>query len=224
MLTISARKRKIIGGGVEKLREEGVLPAILYGPDIENISLEIDLKEFENILEEAGESTMIELKVRGVSDPFSVLIKDVSRDPVNGNILHADFYQPKAGEEIEAVLPLVFEGEAPAAEELGGVLVKNISEIDVKSLPGNLPKEVVVDVSPLKTFDDVIQVKDINVPEGVHVLKEPEEVVALVTAPEKEPEKKIEEKEEILGVVEGEEEREEKAEEGIEEETGKEEE
>ncbi|RLI18237.1 50S ribosomal protein L25, partial [Candidatus Bathyarchaeota archaeon] len=90
-------------------------------------------------------------------------------------------------------------------KELGGTLVKNISEIEIKALPQDLPHEIEVNVEGLKTFDDAILVKDLNVSEGVEILKEPQDVVAFVAEPEKveeELEKPIEEKVEEVAKVE----------------------
>jgi len=123
-------------------------------------------------------------------DEIPVLIKEVSRDPLTEKFLHVDFYQPKLKEAIEATIPLVFEGEAPAVKELGGTLVKNISEVEVKALPQNLPKEIKVNVGVLKTFEDHIKIADLKLPEGVKILKEPEEIVAQVLPPEKVEEEK----------------------------------
>jgi large subunit ribosomal protein L25 len=78
-------------------------------------------------------------------------------------------------------VPLVFEGEPPAVKELGGTLVKNILEVDVKALPEKLPHEIKVNVEKLKTFEDAVLIKDLEVPQGVEILKDPEETVALVT-------------------------------------------
>jgi len=189
MLTLSVKIREITGKKVKTLRQKNVLPAILYGPEIKNLNLTIDLKEFEKIYEEAGESSIINLKVENKKekpDEIPAMIKEVVSDSLTQKFLHVDFYQPRLKEKIEVTIPLVFEGEAPAVRELGGVLVKNISEIEVKALPQNLPKEIKVDVSGLMTFDDYIEVKDLKLPSEVEVLKDATEVVALVTPPEKE--------------------------------------
>ena len=218
MLKLKAKIRKDLGKKVKALRKQGILPAVLYGPKIKNLSLEMDYKEFENIYKEAGGSSLISLEIdssTGQVKKFSVLIHEVKKDPLTGKPIHADFYQPILTEEVEATVPIVFEGEALAVKELEGTLVREISEIQVKALPQNLPHEIKVNVDGLKTFDDEILVKDLKLPKGVTVQREKNEIVAVVTPPETEKieqelEKPVEEKVEEVEEAEGKEEKEEK--------------
>jgi len=112
---------------------------------------------------------------------------------------------------------LVFEGESEAVNNLGGTLVKNLFEIEVKSLPQNIPSQIKVDIGKLNTLEDEIFVRDLIVPENVELLREPDEIVATISVPEKveeELEKPIEEKvEEVERVEKKKEEREEEKEE-----------
>ena len=209
MLTLSVKIRQTFGKKVKNLREAGLIPAILYGPEIKkSIAVEVDYKTFEKIYKEAGESSLISLELQDEKSKISqqkkilVLIHDIEHDPLTGHPIHVDFYQPRLEEEIEVKVLIIFEGEAPAVKELSGTLVKNISEVEVSALPQKLPKEIKVDVGSLKTFEDHILIKDLKVSEGVKILKDPEEIVALVSPPEKieeELEKPIEEKVEEVG-------------------------
>ena len=219
MFSLSAKIRK--EEKPDTLRNKGLLPAVLYGPKIKNFSLQIDEKEFEKIFKEAGESSLISLEIEGEKDKFLVLIHDFQKDPLKGNFIHIDFYQPALDEETEATVPLEFIGESPAVKELGGTLVRNIKELEVRALPQNLPHDIKVSVETLKTFEDSIAIKDLKVPEGVKILKDSEEIIVLVTPPEKveeELEKPVEEKVEEVEKV-GEKEKEEKEEEEKKEET-----
>jgi len=212
MLTLSVKTRQIIGKKVKVLRKNGLLPAVIYGPKIKPISLALGVKEFEKTYQEAGESSLIKLELPELKKEYLVLIHEVQRDPLTDKFIHVDFYQAPLGEEIEAKVPLVFEGEAPAIKELGGTLIKNISELEVKALPQNLPKEIKINVESLITFEDTISIKGLKVPSGVKILKDPNEIVAQVTPPEKveeELEKPIEEKVEEVEKVEEEKKKEE---------------
>lgn len=203
MLSLSAKIRKDLGKKVKVLRKKGILPGVLYGPKIETRPLEIDLKEFEKIYKEAGESSLISLEID--KKKFLVLIHEIKLGPLTENPIHVDFYQPRLEKEVEAMVPLVFEGEAEAVKDLGGTLVKNISEVEVKAKPQNLPHEIKVNIDRLKTFEDNILIKDLIVSKEVKILKEPEEVVVAVSPPEKveeELEKPIEEKVEEVEKVE----------------------
>lgn len=202
MLKIEARKREIIGKKVKTLIKQGILPAVLYGPQVKNLPLELNTKEFYKIYKEAGESSLISLQVENKS--FPVLIHDVTRDPVSDNPIHVDFYQPILTKEVEATVPLVFGGESKAVRDLGGTLVKEIQEIEVRALPQNLPHEIKIDISKLETFEDEILIKDLQIPQNVKIKKDINDIVALVIPPEKieeELKKPIEEKvEEVKGV------------------------
>jgi len=204
MLSLSAKIRQTQGRKVKTLRQKGILPAVLYGPKIKNENLEVDLKEFEKIYDEAGESTLISLEVEG-KKKYLVLIHDLKREPLKNKPVHIDFYQPSLTEKIEVKIPIILEGEAEAVKNLGGTLIKNIAEVEVKALPQDLPKEIKVNVENLKTFEDNILIKDLKVGKGVEILKDLKEIVAQVTPPEKveeELEKPIEEKVEEVEKVE----------------------
>ena len=183
MIKLLAKIREKVGKETKKIREEGLIPAILYGPKVENILLEVDLKEFEKVYQEAGRSSLIELEVGGKK--YSVLIHAVEIDYLTRKPIHIDFYQPRLDEEIEADVPLVFFGEAPAVKDLGGTLVRNIHQVEVKALPQNLPHEIKIEISVLKTFEDAILIKDLPLSQGVKILKDPEETIAYVAQPEK---------------------------------------
>ncbi|MDD5569515.1 MAG: 50S ribosomal protein L25 [Candidatus Pacebacteria bacterium] len=175
MISIQAKKR------ADKKAETGNIPAILYGPNIENVMLQVNGKEFEKAYAEAQES-LISLDAEGKN--YSVLIYYVQQDPVSSEYIHIDFYQPNLKEEVETDIPLEITGEAPAVKNLGGTLITNINDITVKALPKDIPAKITIDVSRLNTFEDFILIKDVIVPQGVKVLNDPEEIVVQVTEPE----------------------------------------
>ena len=113
------------------------------------------------------------------------MIKDVQRDPVTDQIIHADFYKVNLKEKIKAKVPVVFIGESEAVKG-GGILVKTVSELEVEALPQDLPHEISVDISVLNSFGDEIKIKDIKVLDDVKIEANPEDVVALVQEPREE--------------------------------------
>lgn len=202
MLNLTAKIRKIEGDNGE-MREKGGLPSVLYGPKTKNQMIEVDIKEFQKVYNEAGENSIIEIKLEDKKYP--VLIHDLQIDPISNKPIHVDFYQPDMEKKIEAWIPVVLDGEAPAIKNLGGTLYKNLSEINVKALPHNLPKEIRIDISQLNTFEDHIKIKDLAANEGVEIIGDLEEIVVSVSAPENVEEelaKPVEEKVEEVKTVE----------------------
>jgi large subunit ribosomal protein L25 len=203
MISLKAKVRTEKGRKNSKTRESGRIPAVVYGHKVKNVLLDIDYKDFQRVLREAGESSLIELDIEG--DKKSVLVHEIQKDPVSDKFIHIDFFQASLTEEVQVKVPLVLEGESLAVKDLGGTLVKNISELEVKALAKNLPHEIRVSIEPLKTFEDHILVKDLNVPKDVKVLAKPHEIVVSVSAPAKVEEdlaKEIEEKVEDVEKVE----------------------
>jgi len=217
MIEINAKIRETLGKKVKTLRKEGIIPAVLYGEKVKSVPLEVDYNEFEKVYKEAGESTIVKLKVKSKETKPSarlaarqadknVLIYDVSKDPVTDKFTHIDFYAVRMDKLITTEVPLVFEGESPVVETEDGVLIKNITEVEVEALPTDLPREIKVDISTLRTFDDLIHIKDLKVSEGVKILAEPEEMIVSVIPPrseeelaalEEEVEEKVEEVEKV---------------------------
>jgi len=186
-IKLQAKKRDIVGKGLAAIRNEGAVPAVLYGKEKENINLSVNKKEFDHIYKLSGESSLILLEIDGDKSK-NVLVKDVSKDPVHGSVLHVDFYQVKMSEKITTNVPLVFTGDSKAVIDLSGSLITNKDEVEVECLPGDLPHEIEVDITVLEDFDSVIHIKDIKVPEGVEIKDDPEETLALVEPPRSEEE------------------------------------
>ncbi len=185
MLTLNAIKREAFGKALKQPRLEGKLPVVIYGRKQEAISYFVDLKDFNKIYREAGESTVIEFK--SADGDNDVLIKAVDYDPVSGSPVHVDFYAIEKGKKVEVEVPLEFEGESLAVKNLGGVLVKVIHDLPIEAMPKDLPHDIKVDISSLVDFDSQITVADLKIPAGVTVMIDPEEVVALVSEPKDEP-------------------------------------
>jgi len=195
-IELKTEVRKETGKKVKTLRDKGIVPAVVYGAGHKPVSIQVNAKEFNKIFQEAGETTLLKLKIDDHSK--NVLIHDIARDPVENNIIHIDFYEVKMDQQIKTEVPLVFEGEAPAVKNLGGILVKNLTEIKVEALPKDLPHEIKVDISKLETLESHIRIKDLVLPAGVKILEEMEETIVLVEPPRSEEElAKLEEKAEV---------------------------
>lgn len=163
------------------------IPGVIYGPEIkENILVCLDLNETEKVYYEAGESSLIRLKLENEKEPREVLFKAVAKDVLTTDLRHVDFYQFKAGQKLEVEIELVFVGESVAVKGLGGIFVNSLNKLSVKCLPKDMINKIEVDISVLQTFEDKIRVKDLSIPAGLEVLADLEETVAVVTPPAKE--------------------------------------
>ncbi|MFA7662691.1 MAG: 50S ribosomal protein L25, partial [Patescibacteria group bacterium] len=144
MLKLKAKIRE--SKDSDKLRQEGRLPAVVYGHGIENKSIDLNYEDVRKLLEKAGESTLIELDVEG-NKPLTVLCHDVQYNPLNNAISHVDFYQIKEGEKIDVSIEFNLVGESPAVKELKGNLVKPHDKVEVRCLPSDLVSHIDVDIS-----------------------------------------------------------------------------
>lgn len=200
---LEAKKREIFGRKTNKERKTGLIPGVVYGKGVEPMSLWVDEKKLGKLLKKSGESSIIDLSLEGKG--HNVVINEIQRHPVQGYVLHIDFFQVRMDEKIEKDIELEFIGESPAVKEAGGVLVKSLDEIPVSCLPADLPSEIKVDISVLKTFEDRISVKDLSISPEVEVKLDPETVVATVAEPRSQEElESLEEKvEEDVSKVEG---------------------
>jgi large subunit ribosomal protein L25 len=187
-LTLKAKKREVLGRKVKNLRNNGQIPAVLYGKGFESINLTVDKTEFQKILEQAGTSTLVNLDVDGTA--YNVLIHEPQINAVSDNILHVDLYKVDMTQEIRTEIPLEFVGVSLAVEDLEGNLITNKDALEVECLPDKLVSSFEVDISVLKTFDDFIKVSDIKIPEGINVLTDKEDIIAQVTPPRSEEELK----------------------------------
>ncbi|MCR4312487.1 MAG: 50S ribosomal protein L25 [Candidatus Uhrbacteria bacterium] len=184
--TLNAVLRIIVGRKTDALRVEGKVPAIVYGFGIEPTSITVDRNEFIRVFSASGSSTVVDLMVDGAKHP--VLIGDVQRDPLTNFVTHIDFRRVDATRKIEAKIPLKLVGIPAAVKELGGTLLQSLEDLEVKSLPDALVSHIDVDVMKLATFEDVIRVSDLVVPEGIEVITDADMPIASVQAPRSEEE------------------------------------
>ena len=183
MFTLTAKIR----GVKEKLatlRKSGFIPAVYYGGKEKSTAIAIDIPSFKKVWKGAGESSIITLKTD--HGDIDSLLYEVQVDPVTGEPIHADFYTVDKDTEIHADVHFEFIGVSPAIKDLGGVLVKVLHEIEVKSLPRNLPHNIQVDISKLTELESHITVADIVFPKGVTTTEKSTEIIVLVSTPREE--------------------------------------
>lgn len=192
-MELTVQTRNILGRKVKNLRRGGLIPAELYGHDFPNIHLAVSQKDFLKIFHQAGESTLIRLKISAKGggekskddSDLNVLVYNVQKDYLTGEVAHIDFYKVRMDEKIKTAVPLELVGESPGVVA-GGILVKAMQEIEIEALPQDLPRNIEVQIAGLSNIGDSLYVKDIRVPTGVKILVEPETVIATVSEPAKE--------------------------------------
>ncbi len=186
-VNLTAEVREKLGRKARQVRNDNKIPAVLYGRGFENLNLSFGRQEFEKIYKEAGSSTIVTLKIDG-QEPVKTLILEPQYDPITDQILHVDLYKVNMKEEIHTEIPLTFVGESPAVRDLEGNLITSKDAIEVKCLPDKLVSEIEVDISVLKTFEDSIKVSDLTIPEGIEVITDADETIAMVSEPRSEAE------------------------------------
>ena len=197
-LSISTQTRKLTGRKTNKLRKEGCVPGIVYGPKSKNVSIKINEKDFKDVFSKAGESTLIDLKIDD-KEIGKVIINNYQTDPVNDNIIHFDLYQVRMDKKITTKVSIKFIGESPAIKNESGILVKSHDMLEIKCLPKNLIHDIEVDLSVLEHIDDIIRIKDLKISDEIEIVADVEEAVVNVTPPRtekemKELEERVEEK------------------------------
>lgn len=186
-ILLKAESRTVLGKKVKNLRLEGILPAVVYGHKSKSQHLSVSAKDFDTAYQKAGSSSLVELNIDGASK-VNVLTHEPQRDPVGGHPVHVDFYRVKMDEAIKTEIPLKLVGASEAVEQLDGTLVNPRDNVEVECLPDKLVHEIEVDISALKTFDNQIKVGDLTPPEGIKIITDSDEVIALVEAPRSEEE------------------------------------
>jgi large subunit ribosomal protein L25 len=199
-LELAVDARSVLGKQTKQLRRAGAVPGVVFGKATPSIPVQVDAKRFESLYHAAGRTTIFQLVVPG-QGAKSAIIKSVQRHPLSGRALHVDFFLPDLTVELQVDVPLVFTGEPPAIEATGGSLFTSLDHVKVSALPANLPHEITVDVTSLVDLEAAIHVRDLGVEsDTVHVLNDPDEMVARVLPPRviEEPEVEVEEGEEGL--------------------------
>src|ERR671916_861363 len=182
-VSLQAREREGRGkNDARRLRSQGMLPAVLYGDgDGKSTVLAVPVKVVDYTLQRVGDNALYDVALGG--QDLTARVVDAQRDPVSGKLVHVDFAPVNMRERIVVTVPLSVDGadDSPGVNE-GGVLDQVAYEVEVESLPGNIPQELTIDVSSLE-MNENLTLGDIRLPEDVTLVSDPEEVAATVTQP-----------------------------------------
>ncbi len=191
-ITIKAEVRETRGkNAARRLRSSGRLPAVLYGPGAENVSLGLSKKDIFSILKsESGENTLF--KVAFDSEKRDVMIKDYQQDVVSDEVLHVDLIQILLDKVIRVNVPIEIVGEAVGVKSEGGFVDFSVREVEIECLPGAIPEQVTIDISELH-LHQAFKVEDLAEIEGVKYIMDPNISLVQIQAPSIEEEEEVEE-------------------------------
>lgn len=177
--TLKAEERKRTGSGLLKqMRKEGWVPSVVYGGGAENLNVKIKARAFRELLAaSASDSFLVNLELDSGKSQLA-FVQDIQHDSLSSAIVHADFLAVSETTEITAHLPVILSGE-PAGVRSGGVLEQQLHGLDVSCLPKDLPETLQADVSEME-IGDSLQVKDLNLPDGVSAGLGEDVVIAIV--------------------------------------------
>lgn len=185
---LRAEPRTVLGKKVKRLRREGLVPGVVYGPVLnETVPVSVNRRDFEKFFARNGHSTVVSLTWEGGQQP--VLIREVQTDPVTRLPLHIDFFAPNMRQKLRQSVPLVMHN--PNGDAVG-VLQTVLTEVEVEALPSDLPHQIDIDIHGLIEIGDSIRVADLTVEGDVEFITDSEELIASVVAEavEEEPEEK----------------------------------
>lgn len=168
-ITLKAQERTVFGKKVRQLRQEGMMPVVVYGPGMEPVAVQATVQEIERVVKAAGKHTPVHLTL---GDKKRIaMVKEIGIDPKKNRINHIAFHAVRQNKPIEAEVPvrLVGEGESEA-ERSGLIILQNIDVLEVKALPLEMPDALEIDIRHLKEAGERVLVSDIKLPENVEII------------------------------------------------------
>lgn len=203
-IKLDAANRQTLGKKVRFLRHQSITPVHVYGRGIESLALQVNTPELQKVLAQAGRTRLINLHVDKTRKSRTVMVREIQKNAITGQLLHVDFYEVKATEKTRVDVPIVLVGEASALRTKTNILEHELNYFTVECLPANMPSSIQVDVSSLMEAGQVIRVKDVSVPGEVTVLVDPERAIVRIGTTHIEIEEvPVEKVEEVVAVAEG---------------------
>ncbi len=176
LFELVAEERAVSGKQVKRLRQQGIVPANMYGPGQPSVALQVNGVALQKLLR-SGSNSVFLLKVAN-KPAVQALIKKVQHGVVGDETIHVDFYQVTATEKLKTLVPLHFVNEA-APGSLGDMIVtRSLREVMVECLPGDLPANIQVDLSGLTEAEAIIRVGNLHVSPAITILTDPNDMVA----------------------------------------------
>lgn len=165
----------------QRLRENGHVPGVIYGKNMNTLPIEVNKRQLEALIRQGGERSLINVSIGG--ENYTAYIKEIQRHPVTRQIIHLDLQQVRADEKIHVSVPIVLKGRA-YVEKSGVVIQQQLKEIEIECTASNMPKQIEFDISHFKS-GDMLKIADMEFGEEISVLDELQSVVASVTKVER---------------------------------------
>jgi large subunit ribosomal protein L25 len=178
--TLSAQPRTVSGKQVRQLRQQGLIPAVVYGHRTEPLALQIEERALRQLLQRVGGNQLIKLNVDDGGAPRTVLVREVQREPIKRHLLHVDLYEVVMTEYIRTEIPVVLVGESSVVQRNDGLLQLSTEAVAIECLPGDLIRSIEIDVSQLTEVDQAITVADLSLGDKIQILSNPEETLVRV--------------------------------------------
>jgi large subunit ribosomal protein L25 len=179
-IELKVDKREVLGKKVRFLRNSGKVPVHLFGHGLDSQALQGDAATLGKVLSHAGHTRLINLKVGKSTKNHSVMVREVQKDPIKGNLIHIDFYEVNMAEKIRVEVPISLIGESPALKIRENMLNQSLDSLTIECLPDKMVDQIQVDISVIKEVDEAVHVKDIKLPD-ITILNDPDLVIAKVS-------------------------------------------
>lgn len=183
--TLNCAKRESVGKNkVNRLRAEKLIPAVVYTRGEESINIQIEESELLKVYRQAGTSNIVDLMIDG--EKHAAIFKEVQKHPFKNQFIHADLQGVRADEKLRINIPIILDGRDEIRVQ-PSVLMQMLNEIEIESLPANIPNEIVIDVRDMQIGDNIlVQDLDIYNSEDLDVLTNGEDLVASLSEPREE--------------------------------------
>ncbi len=185
-LILKAEKRTTLGSKVKKLRRQGIVPANVFGKGVDSQAIQMNAVEFNRLYKEAGETSLIWVKIEGEEKERPTLVTSVAFNPMTGDKMHVDFHQVNLKEKVTANVPVEIVGESDLIKTNAAILSQSLNEIEIEALPTDIPENITFDISSLKQIGDHLKVSDAKVGADVEIKTDPEQIVVSLQEPQKE--------------------------------------
>lgn len=170
--------------GLNQLRKNGRIPGVLYGLNQQNDLIHVDQAELIQVLRHNGRNGVLDLRLQGNRNE-KVMIAEIQKDDIKGQILHLDLKRVNMNKPIHTQVPIALIGQAEGAKQ-GGVLQFQLREVEVRCLPTQIPESIPLYVSELN-IGESLTIADLDIPSGIEVQHESDEVIVSVAAPRMQP-------------------------------------